>query len=301
MVHAADGVNLIVGEREWLGLVGETGCGKSVTALSILRLIYPPGRVVRGQIVFRGVDLLKLNEEEMRRTRGARVSMIFQDATESLNPVLKIGTQLVETITEHRQVSESEAREQAIELLEKVGIPDAQRRLTEYPHQLSGGMRQRVMIAIALSCHADLLIADEPTSNLDVTTQVQILNLMKELQHEFGMSVLLITHDLGVVATTCDRVAVMYAGRVVEVAETVRIFAEPRHPYTSALMGAIPKIHLKEEYLREIQGSVRPTIGDTIGCPFADRCSHVMDICRRVDPGDMTVGPRHMAACHLYG
>jgi oligopeptide/dipeptide ABC transporter ATP-binding protein len=265
-----------------LGLVGETGCGKSVTSLSILRLIpSPPGKIVGGQILFKGRDLLPLPEREMRKVRGEQISMIFQEPMTSLNPVFTVGSQVAEVFQIHRAMSKREAFDEAVRMLQRVRIPDAARRAREYPHQMSGGMRQRVMIAMALACNPDLLIADEPTTALDVTVQAQILNLMDELQEEFGTAILLITHDLGVVAETSDEVAVMYAGQIVEQASTTQIFEAPRHPYTQGLMRSVPRLEWAEatQPLRPIAGAVPDPAHFPVGCRFHPRCPFAADRC----------------------
>jgi peptide/nickel transport system ATP-binding protein len=300
--RAVDGVSFHVEEGETLAVVGESGCGKSVTANSILRLIpEPPGKIA-GSIRFRGVDLLQLSDKEMRRVRGNDISMIFQEPMTSLNPVLTIGRQLGETLRLHQRVSRREADDRAMEMLQLVGIPETKRRLTEYPHQLSGGMRQRVMIAIALSCRPKLLIADEPTTALDVTIQAQILDLMKDLKSKVGAAIILITHDLGIVAEVAERVMVMYAGRKVEEAPVRELYRSPRHPYTQGLFGAVPKLgsSLTGEHskLAEIPGVV-PSLKQRIpGCVFASRCALATDLCRQTAPALEIKAPAHFAACH---
>ena len=300
--RAVDGVSFQVGEGETLAVVGESGCGKSVTANSILRLIpEPPGKIA-GSIRFRGADLLQLSDKEMRRVRGNDISMIFQEPMTSLNPVLTVGRQLGETLRLHQRVSRREADARAVEMLRLVGIPEAKRRLGEYPHQLSGGMRQRVMIAIALSCRPKLLIADEPTTALDVTIQAQILDMMKDLKSKVGAAIILITHDLGIVAEVAERVMVMYAGRKVEEAPVEKLFRAPRHPYTQGLFGAVPKLgsslagHASK--LAEIPGLV-PSLKQRIpGCVFATRCASATDLCRQSAPALELKAPGHLAACH---
>ncbi len=301
-VRAVDGVSFSVEEGGAFGLVGETGCGKSVTALSLLRLIpHPPGKIVSGRILFRGRNLLDLSQDEMRSIRGKEISMIFQEPMTSLNPVFRIGDQMVEVIMLHQKVNRSKAMERAIEMLERVRIPDAPRVVKQFPHQLSGGMRQRVMIAMELSCHPFLLIADEPTTALDVTIQAQILKLIKEMKKELNTSILLITHDLGVVAELCDRVAVMYAGSIVEEAPVEEIFAEPKHPYTKGLWGAIPLLSGEKETLTVIPGSVPDLSEPPSGCTFHPRCAFRFTPCDRVRPPLFEVAPRHCVACYLYG
>jgi oligopeptide/dipeptide ABC transporter ATP-binding protein len=298
---AVDGVSFAVVEQETLGIVGESGCGKSVTALSILRLIpYPPGRVEGGSVHFQGRDLLKLSEREMRRIRGNEIAMIFQEPMTSLNPVYTVGEQISEVLRLHRGMSRAEADERAVEMLRRVRIPDPEQRVEEYPHQLSGGQRQRVMIAMALACDPALLIADEPTTALDVTVQAQILALLKHLQDEFGMAIMLITHDLGVIAETAHRVVVMYAGIVVESGAVEQIFDGPNHPYTEGLKAAIPKLGEKVERLATIPGTVPSPYEEIVGCPFQNRCSYVMDVCRREFPPLYLVGTGHEARCFLY-
>ncbi len=300
--RAVDGVSFHVNAGETLAIVGESGCGKSVTAMSILRLIpEPPGKIA-GAIKFLGRDLLKLSDREMRDIRGNSISMIFQEPMTSLNPVLTVGKQIGETLRLHQGMSAHQAEEKAIEMLELVGIPEARRRVREYPHQLSGGMRQRVMIAIALACNPKLLIADEPTTALDVTIQAQILDLMRDLKHRVGAAIVLITHDLGVVAEVAERVIVMYAGRKVEEATVQQLFANPRHPYTRGLLGSVPKLgsSLTGETTRlaEIPGLVPSLKRKLEGCVFASRCDIATDLCRQVVPGLEEKTPGHIAACH---
>jgi len=300
--RAVDGVSFAVEEGETLAIVGESGCGKSVTASSILRLIQePPGRIA-GSIRFQGVDLLRLDEAAMRRIRGNDISMIFQEPMTSLNPVLSIGRQLGETLRLHQGLDRAAADARAAEMLTLVGIAEPRRRLKEYPHQLSGGMRQRVMIAMALACNPKLLIADEPTTALDVTIQAQILDLMRDLKRRVGAAIILITHDLGVVAEVAERVMVMYAGRKVEEAPVGRLFRTPRHPYTQGLLGAVPKLGSSlsgsESKLAEIPGLV-PSLKERIpGCVFASRCPLATDLCRELAPALETKAPGHVAACH---
>ena len=295
-VRAVDGVSFEIAPRATLGVVGESGSGKSVTALSIMRLVAsPPGRIARGEIRYGGKDLLALREPEMRAIRGNRIAMIFQEPMTSLNPVFTVGAQVGEAVRLHQGKSRRDARQIAIEMFRKVGIPSPEQRVDAYPHQLSGGMRQRVMIAMALACKPDLLIADEPTTALDVTIQAQILELLVELQRELGMSVLLITHDLGVVAETCDEVVVMYAGRVVERAPTKALFAAPRHHYTAGLLKSIPS---GRDRLQEIPGMV-PSLADLPrGCKFADRCPAVRERCRAEEPDLVPLGESHVR-CHF--
>ena len=302
-VRAVDGVSLMVRKGETLGIVGESGCGKSVTALSILRLIpTPPGKIVGGNIYLDGRDLLKLPENEMRKVRGASISMIFQEPMTSLNPVFTVGDQIAEGIRLHQGLSKRESWNKAIEMLRLVRIPDPDRRVREYPHQMSGGMRQRVMIAMALSCNPQLLIADEPTTALDVTIQAQILELLNQLKSELGMAVMLITHDLGVVADTAARVAVMYAGRVVEEAPVLELFTHPKHPYTQGLLNSIPRIEKAERRprLQAIPGMVPDLLELPKGCKFQARCSKVFEPCYGDEPQLKDVAANHQVRCYLY-
>jgi oligopeptide/dipeptide ABC transporter ATP-binding protein len=301
-VRAVDGVDLVIRRGETVGLVGESGSGKSVTARSIMRLVpTPPGRYAGGRILFDGVDLLSLSEAEMRDLRGGRIGMIFQDPMTFLNPVFTAGEQVAEAIRRHQGANKAEARRQTIELFRTVGIPNAEQRYDTYPHQLSGGMRQRVMVAIALSSKPDLLIADEPTTALDVTIQAQILELLKRLQREFGMSILLITHDLGVVAEMCDTVAVMYAGRVVEQAPVEALFADPEHPYTAGLMNAIPRVEFPDDPPRPIAGAPPDMARPPAGCRFHPRCPYAEAICVEEEPALRVLSPGHLSACHFAG
>jgi len=304
VVRAVDGVSFDLARGETLGIVGESGCGKSVTALSILRLIPPEtGRIASGSIHFEGHDLATLPEDEMKRLRGHRISMIFQEPMTSLNPVLTVGTQIAENVVRHLDVSWKAARERTFEMLNLVRIADARRRLDEYPHQLSGGMRQRVMIAMALSCDPQVLIADEPTTALDVTIQAQILDLMLELKEKTGTAIVLITHDLGVVAETAERVVVMYAGRKVEEAPVEALFERPLHPYTRGLMAAIPRLDIDAETggrrprLQEIPGLVPRLTQPIVGCAFASRCTLATDRCRAEAPPVVDAGSGHTVAC----
>jgi peptide/nickel transport system ATP-binding protein len=304
VVRAVDGVSFDVARGETLGIVGESGCGKSVTALSILRLIPPEtGRIAQGSIRFEGTDLTALSEEEMKSLRGHRISMIFQEPMTSLNPVLTVGTQIAENVVRHLGVSWKAARDRACEMLDLVRIADPRRRLDEYPHQLSGGMRQRVMIAMALSCDPQVLIADEPTTALDVTIQAQILDLMLELKEKTGTAIVLITHDLGVVAETTERVVVMYAGRKVEEAPVEALFENPLHPYTRGLMRAIPRLDVEADAagtrprLQEIPGLVPVLTRPIVGCAFAARCELATDRCRATLPPFVDAGGGHTVAC----
>lgn len=295
---AVDDVSFEIGPRETLGLVGESGSGKSVTALSIMRLIQPPGRIARGSIRFEGRDLLTLSERQMQSVRGASIAFIFQEPMAALNPVFTIGDQIAETLIVHGRASRRGAKVQAIELLRAVRLPDAATRVGDYPHQLSGGMRQRVLIAMALACKPSLIIADEPTTALDVTIQAQVLDLLREMKAAFNLSLLLITHDLGVVAEIADRVAVMYAGRIVETGSVGAIFHEPQHPYTRGLLASIPG-GTPGRRLHAIDGNV-PTLGALPqGCAFHPRCPDRFDRCTSAPPPEYAVGPRHSARCYL--
>ncbi len=301
---AVDGVSFDIYPGEVVGLVGESGSGKSVTALSVLRLIPdPPGRIVGGAIWLDGTNLLELPLEQMYRIRGSRIAMIFQEPMTSLNPVFTIGMQLTEAILAHERLSDAEARARAIELLRQVGIPDAEKRLTDYPHQFSGGQRQRIMIAMALACNPQLLIADEPTTALDVTIQAQILELMLQLQAQRGnAAILLITHDLAVVAQTCQRVIVMYGGKIQEMAPTEELFDNPRHPYTQGLLACIPRPTApgqKRQRLYTIPGNVPSILRLPQGCKFCTRCPVKLDICEHTEPPLVEVAPGHFARCHL--
>ncbi len=300
VVKAVDGVDFDINRGKILGIVGESGCGKSQSVLSIMGLIpKPPGKIVDGQILFEGKDLVRATEAEMRAIRGNDISMIFQEPMTSLNPVFTIGNQIMEAIMLHQKLNKHDAKAKAIEMLELVGIPAPDKRVDEYPHQLSGGMRQRVMIAMALSCNPKLLIADEPTTALDVTIQAQILDLMKKLQNDIGMAIALITHDLGVIAEVVERVVVMYAGKIVEEAPVGELFARPLHPYTLGLLGSIPAIDKKTERLKVIPGIVPNPMNLPPGCRFNPRCEYVMDICREQEPEIRKVGPDHSVRCWL--
>jgi peptide/nickel transport system ATP-binding protein len=288
-----------VNQGETVGVVGESGCGKSVTALSVLRLVQPPGRIASGRILLDGKDLLAMSEPEMRRVRGDRVAMIFQEPMTSLNPVFTVGEQIAESLRHHRGTPRAEAKARAIELLQQVGIPAPEDRVNRYPHEMSGGMRQRVMIAMALACDPELLIADEPTTALDVTIQAQILDLLAHLRRERGMAVLLITHDLGVVAETCERVVVMYAGKVVETGPAAEILVRPRHPYTAGLLRSLPGAPRPgERRLATIPGMVPPLTRLPPGCRFRDRCDRATERCAIEEPALTTQGPGRAAACH---
>jgi oligopeptide/dipeptide ABC transporter ATP-binding protein len=300
-VHAVDGVSLTLDEGEVLGIVGESGCGKSVTALSLMRLIDEPGKIIGGTAMFRDgdriVDLLAVPQGELQRIRGHRISIIFQDPMTSLNPVLTIGYQLAEPLKHHEKLSSKAARARAQELLQRVGIPDPGRRLQDYPHQFSGGMRQRVMIAMAMACRPKLIIADEPTTALDVTIQAQILDLLRQLRDDFGASVILITHDLGVVAEIADKVAVMYAGRVVEDGSVRAIFRNAQHPYTRALLKSVPRLRDWPDRLQTIEGTPPDLRTAITSCPFEPRCGYRIAVCKEVLPPLLAVEPGHRSAC----
>ncbi len=304
VVRAVDGIDFFVDRGEIMGLVGESGCGKSVTSLSIMQLVARPGRIEAGEVMFDGQDLLKLKPEEMRKVRGERISMIFQQPTSSLNPVWDVGRQIAEVLELHRGMKHGAAVARAGELLRMVGIPDPERRLKNFPHEMSGGMAQRVMIAMALACEPELLIADEPTTALDVTIQAQILDLMRNLREETGTAIILITHDLGVVAEMCDRVAVMYAGEIVEHADVTTLFRSPRHPYTRGLIGSLPVVGVERDELAVIQGNVPNLIDLPKGCRFAPRCaSRVIEenaLALEVHPGLHALAPGHEVRCFLY-
>jgi len=295
---AVDGVSFAVARGETLGIVGESGCGKSVTSLSVMGLIpRPPGKIPAGEIVFEGRDLLTLDPRQMRDVRGNDISMIFQEPMTSLNPVYTVGQQIMEGILLHEDISEAEARKRAIDMLRLVRIPSPESRVDDYPHQMSGGMRQRVMIAMALACNPKLLIADEPTTALDVTIQAQILDLMRDLRERTGTAIMLITHDLGVIAELADRVVVMYAGKVVEEARVGDLFTDPQHPYTLGLLGSIPKLDVEEERLATIEGSVPNPYNMPAGCKFNPRCPFADDKCRQDVPVLAEVKPGHKVAC----
>lgn len=302
-VRAVDGVSFSVRSGETLGIVGESGCGKSVTALSVMRLLpQPMGHIEGGRILFNGRDLATLTTEEMEKVRGNDIGMVFQEPMTALNPVHSIGRQLTEVLLLHKPFSEQEAMREAISILGQVGIPSPDVRMGEFPHQLSGGMRQRVVIAMALACKPKLLIADEPTTALDVTIQAQILELIKQLQQEMDMSVMLITHDLAVIAETCDRVVVMYAGRVVESASVHQLFDSPRHPYTRGLLDSIPRLEtVPKSRLSIIEGMVPGLLDLPPGCRFANRCTHAIDRCNEAPPGIDEVESGHQLACYRWG
>lgn len=300
IVKAVDGVSFDICKGETLGIVGESGCGKTVTALSIMRLVDEPvGKIVSGEIIFEDKDLLKLSSPGIRDVRGNEIGMIFQEPMTSLNPVYTIGNQIIEAITLHLGKSPEEARSMTIDVLKQVGIPSPERRIDEYPHQMSGGMKQRAMIAMSLVCNPKLLIADEPTTALDVTIQAQILDLMRDLQRDFHMSILLITHDLSVIAETAHRVVVMYASKIVEVAPVIELFENPRHPYTVGLFESIPKIDKEQKVLQPIPGVVPNPLEFPSGCKFHTRCKHCMEICKTEEPYLEEIAPDHWSACWL--
>jgi len=299
-VRAINGVDLEVYSGEFFGLVGETGCGKTVTGLAVLGLVPAPGRVTRGRVLLNGRDLLRLPARELRRVRGGEIAVIFQNPSSSLNPVFTVGSQLVRVIRRHQKGGRREAEAHARQLLEAVGLPDADRLMEAYPHELSGGMLQRVMIAMALSSRPSLLIADEPTTALDVTIQAQILALLRDLQDRFQITIMLITHDLGIIAETCDRVAVLYAGRVVEVGPTAEIFHNPCHPYTRGLINAVPRPDRRVGRLTAIPGTVPSNPGFLPHCAFASRCDRSSERCWEAQPAQYPVGENHRAACFMY-
>ena len=304
VLKAVDDVSIAIAAGETLGLVGESACGKSVTASSVMRLVpIPPGRIAGGEILFEGVDLLKLRESQMRKIRGKSISMIFQEPMTSLNPVFPVGDQVSEVITLHEKLSVREARDRVIEAFRRVRIPAPESRIDDYPHQMSGGMRQRVMIAMALACNPRLMIADEPTTALDVTIQAQILELMNQLKTETGASILFITHDLGVIAEMAQKVAVMYAGKIMEVADVDTLFADPKHPYTVGLMSSIPVLGIgnRQRRLSTIPGVVPSLFSLGAGCLFHDRCADVFEPCNRVAPPMVDFGNDHLVRCHKYG
>jgi oligopeptide/dipeptide ABC transporter ATP-binding protein len=298
---AVDRVSFAVRRGETFGLVGESGCGKSVTARSLMRLIpIPPGEIATGRIIFEGEDLLRKSAREMRAIRGKRIAMVFQEPMTALNPVFPVSTQIADGLRNNLGLTPRQARQRVIELLRLVGIPSPERRLDDYVHQFSGGMRQRVMLAMALSCDPHFLIADEPTTALDVTIQAQILDLIRQMIERFEMSLLFITHNLGVVAHMCDTIGVMYASHLVELTDTKTLFAEPLHPYTWGLLNSIPHVEARNRYLNPIQGTVCNMVAPPTGCNFHPRCEKAMEICRREAPPLREVAPGHKVACHLY-
>jgi peptide/nickel transport system ATP-binding protein len=303
IVRAVDGVDISINRGETLCVVGESGCGKTVTAMSILQLIaMPPGRIVEGEIIFEGRDLVPLTSHQLDEVRAKEIGFIFQEPMTSLNPVLTVGEQIAESLRVHERLPQKQALARTIEMLKLVQIPNAEARVNDYPHQFSGGMRQRVMIAMALACQPKLVIADEPTTALDVTIQAQILDLLQDMKERFGMAVMLITHAMGVVAETAQRVVVMYAGKVVEEADVDSLFADPRHPYTQGLIRSIPRIDLDSDHksrLEAIGGSVPILIDPPPGCRFAPRCRHAMNVCREREPVLRQIAPGHRMACHL--
>jgi oligopeptide/dipeptide ABC transporter ATP-binding protein len=300
VVRAVDGVSLTLLEGETLGIVGESGSGKSVTMMSVMRLITDPNAHFEGEVFYKGRDLMKLGQDQIQAIRGSGIGMIFQDPMTSLNPVYRIGWQIAEQIRAHDRVSKQAARSRAVELLTSVGIPHAQERVDDYPHQFSGGMRQRVMIAMAVSCNPDVLIADEPTTALDVTIQAQILNLIKKLKDDFGTAVVLITHDMGVVADMADRIAVMYAGRIVEQGSQRDLFYDPQHPYTWGLLGSIARLDRpRPRRLAAIPGLPPSLLRLPVGCAFSERCSHRFDLCEQTPQLEDRLGNGHLDACHL--
>jgi len=298
IVKAVDGVDIDVNEGETLGLVGESGSGKSVTALSIINIVPSPGKIVEGKIIYKGENLLEKTEKNLQAIRGKEISYIFQDPATSLNPVFNIADQLMEVIRRHQNVTKTEALQKAIELFRLVEIPDPEIKIWNYPHQLSGGMKQRMAVARALSCEPNLLLADEPTTNLDVTIQAQILQLMKSLKKKMGMSMVLITHDMGVVADVADRITVLYAGRVCETADTKAIFYKPKHPYTIALLTAVPSLALRRDKLAVIPGTIPNLIEPPSGCRFHPRCEYAKPICAKKIPSLEEIEPGHFVACH---
>jgi len=299
VVKAVDGVSISLGKGETLGLVGESGSGKTVTAFSVLRIVPRPGRVIGGKVTFEGASILDLSEEEMRRIRGAKIAIIFQDPSSSLNPVYTVGSQIAEIIRHHQGLGKREALSKAVDLLDMVGISEPETRIHQYPHQLSGGMKQRIAIARALACDPVLLFADEPTTNLDVTIQAQVLELIRELRRRLGMSLVMITHDMGIVAEMADHVTVLYAGQVCESAATIRLFRTPRHPYTEALLRAVPRIDQRKE-LRVIPGNIPNLIEPPPGCRFHPRCPYARDACSQAVPRLEEVDRGHLAACHRW-
>ena len=299
IVKAVDNISLNVRKGESLGLVGESGSGKTVTALSVLRIVPKPGKIVDGKIEFNGEDLLKKTEKEMQSMRGSEIAIIFQDPSSSLNPVLNVETQLSDVIMAHQNISKVEARQKVIELMGIVGIPEAEARMHEYPHQFSGGMKQRIAIARALACKPTLLFADEPTTNLDVTIQAQVLDLLNDLKRKFGMSLVMITHDMGIIAEMTTRIVVLYAGHICEIAKTHDLFANPRHPYTEALLAAVPRLDMRKT-LRVIPGNIPNLIEPPTGCRFHPRCKYATPFCKEAIPVLEEVEPEHFVACHEW-
>lgn len=300
IAKAVDGIDLEIYPGETVALVGESGSGKSITSLSIMKLVGKPGKIEEGSVVFSGTDIVPLSEKQMTKIRGNDMAMIFQEPMTALNPVFTIGSQIMESLIKHKKMSKKQAYVRAVELLKLVGFPRAEETITEYPHQLSGGMRQRAMIAMAISCEPKLLIADEPTTALDVTIQAQILDLMKEMKNKFNMSILLITHDLGIVAEYADRVMVMYGGQIVEDTTVQKLFDSPQHPYTKGLLESLPSIEKDVERLGSIKGVVPPAYNFPVGCRFSDRCPYVMDKCRESNPTLEEISSTHKVRCYLY-
>lgn len=299
-VKAVRGINLCLNQSDTLAIVGESGSGKSVTSKAIMRVIpYPPGKIEKGKIIFNGQDILKITEKEMENIRGSEISMILQDPMTSLNPTMTIGNQIMEVLRKHRKLGKEEAFKEVLELIRLVGIPQPETRFKQYPHQFSGGMRQRIGIAIALACNPKILIADEPTTALDVTIQAQILDLLKALQEKTGTAIIIVTHDLGVVANIAKRVAVMYAGIIVETGTVDEIFYKPKHPYTWGLLSSMPRLNQKTKELVPIPGSPPDLSNPPRGCPFASRCPYVMDVCTQFMPDNLSVSETHIAACWL--
>ncbi|ACA41696.1 ABC transporter ATP-binding protein [Lysinibacillus sphaericus] len=301
VAKAVDGVSFTLQKGETLGIVGESGCGKSMTSLSLLRLVpSPPGKIINGEILLNNTDILKLSDEELRKIRGNKISMIFQEPMTSLNPVLSVGEQIAESIRLHQGLSRKEAWQKAVDMIRLVGIPAPEKRAKQEPYQLSGGMRQRIMIAMALACTPDVLIADEPTTALDVTIQAQIIDIIQNLQKQLGMSILFITHDLGVVAEVCDKIAVMYAGQVVEEGTTDSLFEKPLHPYTNGLIQSLPKLYEDQEELSTIQGTVPSPYHYPSGCRYAERCPFATELCREKQPELLTIEPEKKVRCWMY-
>ncbi|MGE6257711.1 ABC transporter ATP-binding protein [Heyndrickxia sporothermodurans] len=300
IAKAVDDIQFTIHPGETVALVGESGSGKSITSLSIMQLINKPGRIEKGTILFNGQDLVKLTEKEMAKVRGNDLAMIFQEPMTALNPVFTIGNQIMETLIKHKKLTKMQAHKKAIELLKMVGFPRAEETINEYPHQLSGGMRQRAMIAIAMSCDPKLLIADEPTTALDVTIQAQILDLMNEMKQKFNTAILLITHDLGVVAEYADRVMVMYGGQIVEDTTVEQLFSDPKHPYTTGLLESLPSIDKEVKRLGAIKGTVPPSHSFPSGCRFSDRCPNVMEQCQQALPQLLSIETGHKVRCYLY-
>lgn len=298
-INAVNGVNLSLGKGETLGVVGESGCGKSVTMSTILRLVKTPPARIEGEIYYKGQNILDMPMRDFTRIRGKEISMIFQEPMTSLDPVIKIGPQIAESLMLHEKLLKNAAMAKALELLKQVEIPNAEKRINDYPHQLSGGMRQRVMIAMALACKPQILLADEPTTALDVTIQAQIMDLIKKLRGEYGMSIMIVTHDLGVISDVADRVVVFYSGQIVEEARTADLFKHPKHPYTKGLLACIPTLQTKAQRLQVIEGNIADPAKRPSGCPFHPRCRYATERCRKENPRLYPCGDGHMAACHL--